>query len=290
MVLHSSILYLLFMKRKAYILLFLIGSIISGCSKFSRIQKSDNIDLKYKAAVEFYEKKQYYKASTLFEELIPLMKGQAEAEKATFYYAYSQFYMGQYVVSEYHFRRFHETFPRSPLAEEAYYMECVSLFEDSPDFELDQTNTLKALNSIQQFIQEYPKSKFMPDCNNMIDKLTLKLENKYYNLSKLYHHMREYKSAVVAFDNLIKDFPSSRYVEEAFFLKVEAQYKYAEESIESKQRARMEKCMEFYLSFIDKFPNSKYTSNAEVYYDKAQAKVKYIEEAGIVQEKDQLTN
>ena len=71
----------------AFILLFFLGA----CSNFRKIQKSDDLQGKYNAAIKYYEKNDFYKAGVLFEELIPLLKGQEMAEKAQFYYANCQY-------------------------------------------------------------------------------------------------------------------------------------------------------------------------------------------------------
>lgn len=244
--------------------------LLSACSEFALVQKSDNLDLKYKTAVKYFKNKEYYKAGTLFEELIPLLKGQADAEKAQYYYAYSQYYQGQLVLSAYYFKKYYETFPRNENAEEAYYMHCISLYEDSPEFELDQTNTKQALDAIQVFLQRFPQTKYLEDCNKIVDKLLFKLEQKAYLQAKLFHRMRDYRASVITFENLIKDFPSSKYLEEAHFLKVEGQYKFGEMSIETKKRERLQQAVDFYFFFIDKYPGSKYLKEAEKVYELTQ--------------------
>lgn len=225
------------------------------------------MDLKYKSAVEYYKKKEYYKSGTLFEEIMPLMRGQSEAEQAQFYYAYSQYHQGQLVLSAYYFKKFYETYPRSTLAEEAYYMHCISLYDDSPDYELDQTNTLSALQAFQEFIEKFPGSERIEKCNRLMDDLNVKLETKAYKLAKLYVRTREYKSAVVALDNVIKDFPSSSYVDECAYLRIVSQYEYAKISIESKQKERFQAAIDIYYNFVDKYPESKYLKAAESTYE-----------------------
>ena len=258
--------------NKIYLLLLFF--IFSSCSKFTQIQKSDNLDLKYKAAMNYYEKKDYYHAGTLFEEMIPILKGQSDAEKAQFYYSYSQYHQGQLVLSAYYFKKFYETFPRSEMAEEAYYMHCLSLFKDSPEYELDQTNTRLAIDAVQGFLERYPKTKYLEKCNAMVDDLVYKLELKAYHQAKLFHRMRDYRASVTTFENLIKDFPSSKFLEEASYLKVESQYEFAKISIEAKKKERLQAALEYYYTFIDKYPSSKYLKEAETVYEGIQRELK----------------
>ena len=49
--------------------------ILASCNKFRKIQKSDDWELKYKAAINYYEKGDYYRASVLFEQLLPIIRG-----------------------------------------------------------------------------------------------------------------------------------------------------------------------------------------------------------------------
>ena len=74
---------------------FLLGS----CSPFSKLQKSGSDDEKYKGAIQYYKKGDWYRAGLLFEELIPVLKGSTESEMAQFYYAYTQYQQQQYLLS-----------------------------------------------------------------------------------------------------------------------------------------------------------------------------------------------
>jgi outer membrane protein assembly factor BamD len=243
----------------------------ANCSRFTNIQKSTNIEFKYKAALEYYKNKSYNKASTLLEELLPLMKGQAEAEKALYTFSYAQYYQNQLILSAYWFKRFYDTYPRSEFAEEAYYMHCMSKFEDSPDFALDQTTSIEARDAVQQFLEAYPQTKYLKECNDMVDKINGKLETKTYNLAKQLYKMNDYRACAVAFDNLAKDYPNSTYIEEVMFLKIQSQYEYASQSIDSKKKERMQTALEYYYAFVDKYSQSKFVSQAEVFYDKIKA-------------------
>ena len=70
-------------------------TLLIGCSEFRKIQKSTDWRLKYDAAVKYYERGDrgdYIKASMLFEEILPTIRGMPEAETANFYFAYAHFY------------------------------------------------------------------------------------------------------------------------------------------------------------------------------------------------------
>jgi outer membrane protein assembly factor BamD len=265
----------MFLKRPHIALLFIGILLFSACSsKFMKLQKKGTTEQKYKAANDYYKKGDYYKAGILFEEIIPLLKGDSLAEQSQFYNSYAQFQQKQYSMSAYLFKSFYSTYANSPLAEEAYYMYAFSMFKDSPNFDLDQTSTLTAIESLQTFINSYPESKYAEGCNQNLKDLRHRLEEKAYEKAKLYYKtsgvtIANFKAAVVAIDNFQKDFPDSEYIEELSFLKVQAQYELAEVSYEIKQRDRYTDALKFYEDFIDAFPKSKYIKQAEKVYDGA---------------------
>ena len=237
-----------------------------------KLQKKGTTEEKHKAANDYYKKGDYYKAGTLFEEIIPLLKGDSLAENAQFYNSYAQFQQKQYSMSAYLFKSFYSTYANSPLAEEAFYMYAFSMFKDSPNFNLDQSSTLTAIEALQTFINTFPDSKYAESCNQNLKDLRHRLEEKAYEKAKLYYKtsgttIANFKAAVVAINNFQKDFPDSEYIEELSFLKVQSQYELALVSFENKQRERFASAMTYYEEFIDAFPKSKYLKQAEKAYE-----------------------
>jgi|SRR5690606_32537180 len=258
-------------KNKLYSLLFLFVILIvaPSCSKFRKIQKSDDWKVKYDAAIRYYERGErgdYYKASVLFEEVLPLIRGSKEAEKAQFYYAYSHYYQKQYILSAHYFKTFFETYSRSEMSEEAMYMHAYSLYLTSPVIDLDQSSTVEAMQAMQSFINQYPTTEYMDDATKIIDALQAKLEQKAFNNAKLYQKLSRYEAALVAYDNFEKDFPGSSKIEEIKYLKVLAQYEYAKQSTRRKQKERFTTAVEFYTEFIDNYPESRFAKDAEEMY------------------------
>ncbi len=252
--------------------------VLGSCSRFQKVQKLTDPVKKYEAALAYYKQEDYYRAGTLLEELIPLMRGKAEGEQAQFYYAYCHYHQRQLVLSTYYFKSFYETFPRSPLVEEARYMHAVSLFKDTPEHNLDQTNSYEALTALEQFLNRHPESERTPQANQMIRDLREKLELKAYENARLYHRLATanityLKAAIIAFDNFVNNYPSSQYAEEILYLQIETEYELAKVSTDSKKEERYYQTLEYYESFIDRYPESRFARPAENIYQNTRARL-----------------
>ena len=75
-----------------------------------------------------------------------------------------------------------------------------------------------------------------------------------------------YTAAIVALNNFKNDYPDSQYLEEAYYLVIDADYKLALKSIPSKQQQRYKEVVEYYKEFLDRFPNSGHLRDAEKLY------------------------
>ncbi|OGX80896.1 outer membrane protein assembly factor BamD [Hymenobacter lapidarius] len=257
------------------LLFLLVSSLVLGaCSNnYQRLLKSTDVNKKYEAAIAYYEKGDFFRAGTLLEDLIPLLKGRPEAEKAQFYFANTNYKQRNYVLSTFYFKQFVDTYPNSAYAEEASFLNSKSLFLDSPGFELDQTNTVSALEAIQDFLNRYPESKFRAETENMSQELQKKLENKAFESARLYFQLRYNQAAVVALTNFQQQYPASAFAEQAAYLRLNAQYAWAQESVESKQRERYLEAVAFYQQYIDGFPQSKNLKSAQGMFDTSQAEI-----------------
>jgi len=85
----------------------------------------------------------------------------------------------------------------------------------------------------------------------------------------LYYNTLDYKAAVVAFANHLKDFPESKHKEELNYLTIKSDYLLALNSIEAKKPERFKAAVDSYLKFVDNFPNGQYLKDAELIYTSA---------------------
>ena len=234
------------------------------------------MDAKLDMAIKLYNKGQYYKALPLLEELITIYRGTKKAEQTYYYYAYTNYKIGDYESAAYDFDNFSRTFPTSEFAEECAYMKAYCYYKNSPDYSLDQSSTLKAINNLQLFADRYPSSSRLDQCNKLIDQLRYKLEIKGYEIAQLYYNMEDYKAAITCYKNLLVDFPGTRYREDAMFKIMKSSYLLAQNSIEEKKQERYNQTLMAYAEYINVFPESKNRDKADdIYKDSMKKLEKY---------------
>lgn len=262
------------MQKKSGFFWVLAGVLLlTSCSKFRRIEKSEDWRVKYEAGLNYYAKKDYYRTAVLFEQVQPIVRGLPEGEKVEFYLAYCQYYEKTYLLASNQFKIFYETYGRSPLAEEATFMYAYSLYASSPDTNLDQTSSVDAMAAMQNFLNRYPASKFREQAVAVIQESQVKLERKGFENAKQYLKLRYYQAAVIAFENFKKNFPDSQYLEEAAFFKLQAQFLLAENSLPNKQYERYNATLGYYRELLENFPNSPLLKDAQRLFTASQEQV-----------------
>jgi acetylornithine deacetylase/succinyl-diaminopimelate desuccinylase-like protein len=106
------------------------------------------------------------------------------------------------------------------------------------------------------------------------------LELKAYKSAWLYYHMEDYLAAHYALKNVLKDNADNRYREDILYYTAMAAYKYALNSVPSKQRERYLVFVDDYFNIVSEFPESKYLKELEGLYNKAQKQLKKDNENG----------
>jgi outer membrane protein assembly factor BamD len=263
------------------ILVFFFLSIISlsACqSSFEKVQKSTDFSYKLTKADEYFDKKQFSKANQLYEELLTVYKGTKNFENLYYRYAYTFYNNKDYLAASYHFKNFADLFPNSPKTEECEYLNSLCLFNVSPEYTLDQSNTIKAIGEMQTFVNTHPQSKHVKEANKRIDEARAKLEEKDLYAAQLYYKIGEYRSAGVAFEQIIRKYPDSGKIDYYAYMMIRSNYTYAQNSIPEKQEARFAKVNSDYEEFMRKFPKSSYRSEVEQINSLSLASLKKIAE------------
>lgn len=248
---------------KRFFILMLSASLLVSCSEYQKALKSEDSGLKYAQAEKKYNDGKYNKAIRLFEQMAPNYKGKPQAEKMFYMFAQSYYKTEQYILAGYQFETFAASYPRSEKAEEALYLSAKSYANTSARYSLDQVDTDKAIDKLQAFIDKYPDSEFLKEANETMRILREKLEKKAYEIAYGYNKISDYKSAIVAFDNFVADFPGTPFKERALYYRLDSSYQLAVNSVPSKMEERLNQAKGAYNNLIKFYPSSEYKKDAD---------------------------
>jgi outer membrane protein assembly factor BamD len=268
------------MRLRTFILLLALV-LVTSCGGYQKILKSTDYDMKKTKAKEYFNASKYIKSTELLEQIIPRYRATEEAEDLIWMNAQGYYNMKQYDVAGTVFKSYIGQYGYGKYIEEAYYMSAMCDYNTSPRAELDQENTKKAIEGFTIFISRYPESSRAEECKKLINDLHERLVEKSYISAKLYYDMKQYKAAIVALSNSLKEFAETRYREEMMFLKLNSLYLYAVNSFAAKQKERFQATLDEYYSFMEEFPNSKYSKDIKKIYQET-AKTLKIQSPGNV--------
>lgn len=267
------------MVMKKFALYALLLVTFCSCGEYQRVLKSTDANVKFDYAQRAFEQKKYTQASTVLRDCVTEFKGTPKAEESLYLLAMSYFENKDYVNSCAYFKLYYQRYPKGKYAELARYFCGYGYYLDSPEAQLDQSGTIKAIEELQAFLDYYPRSDRVTLAQTVIfelqDKLTLKqLQNAqlYYNLGNYLGN--NYESAVIVAKNAIKTYPYSKYKEELEMLVLKARYQEAAQSIDERKADRFRDVIDEYYSFINNYPESPFREEADNIFKIAQRYVK----------------
>lgn len=253
------------MKYRSHILLFFVFLVgFSACkTAFEEVRTSNDPVKILKMANDYYGSGDYLRAQQLYELVIPFYRGKEEAEDLFYKYTYTYYHQHQYMLSAHYFNNFCKTFYNSTKKEEMAFMSAYSNYKMSPSFKLDQTPSQTAIAELQTFINTYPSSPRVDECNTLMDELRGKLEVKSFSQGQLYYDLKNYQAAITSLENTIKDFPESSRIQEIRYLIVKSNEQLARKSIYEKMQGRLENTIVITDKYLAKYPATGYKVELE---------------------------
>ena len=256
---------------RKYTIIALAALAIAACqTQFDALLSSNDVDAKYNAAMEYFQNKKYQKAATLFESMAVLTSGTERDDTVQFYWGLSNYRYKDFITAESNFARFVENFPQSPFAREAEFYRLDCLYRATYRYELDQTPTRSCLAAIAEYEREHPGDSHLQACEEMKKDLQERLDRKDFENGKQYYIMEDYVAARVKLRNVLKSNAENVYREDVLYYTAMSSYNYARLSVEAKQKERYLTFIDDYLNFAGEYPDSKYKSELDGLYRKAQ--------------------
>ncbi|WP_282628189.1 outer membrane protein assembly factor BamD [Empedobacter sedimenti] len=251
-------------------LVVLIGASVMSCNKtYNKAMKSTDKDEIFTLATQLYESGKYDLANELYEKISTSFVGTEKAADIAYNMAQANFNEKNFRLAGHLFKSFAGSYPMDTRAEDALFKSAFSYYKDSPKYDLDQTSTYTAISELQGFINAYPESANVNDANNYITELRQKLELKSFEISKVYYKTMKYKAAGVSFDNMIDEYPDSKFREEAlmYSLRSKAELAINFSRLEFKE-LRLQEAKTQYLLLTRYYPETKFKSEADKILEK----------------------
>ena len=246
----------------------MLAVVLCSCGEYNKVLKSSDYNLKYDYAKKAFEQKRYVQAYTILADLVPIFRGTDKAEESLYLLAMSYYENKDYMNSGSYFKQYYTIYPKGQYAELARFYSGYGYYLDSPESQLDQTETHKAIEELQSFLDYFPRSEKVSIAQNAIFELQDKLVYKELENAQLYYNLgtymgNNYESAVIVAKNAIKDYPYSKYKEKLEMLVLKARFKEAELSVDEKKQDRYRTVIDEYYAFINDYPDSESRREAD---------------------------
>ncbi|PSQ62827.1 MAG: outer membrane protein assembly factor BamD, partial [Bacteroidetes bacterium QH_1_61_8] len=179
-----------------------------GCSGSQRVTHNSPKQA-YEKGMEQFEKENYDRALRYFRGVLSYGRGNEWGPDAQFQLAMTQRKKGKYLVAANEFKRFTQLYRNNQKVPRAEYERARAYYSRSPDYQLTQTDSRKAIDLFQLFIERYPDHELVPDAQAKIDKLRAKLAHKQFAAGKLYERRDMWRAATRSYEDVFDTYPDT---------------------------------------------------------------------------------
>jgi outer membrane protein assembly factor BamD len=179
----------------------------------------------YALALREFGNKNWDKAALELQKLILNYPGVGFIDSAQYLLGMTYFNQKEYPLAIDEFNRLLSSFPTSPLADDATFKAAECDVRLSPRAELDQSHTQKALEELNNFLEEYPESNQRQPALDLVNQCRAKLAKKSYKSGQLYFKMGRYLPAESYFQQVLDEYPDTEWAKPARFYLAESLYK-----------------------------------------------------------------
>ena len=207
------------MKTRILILISLLFTLWACSSSINTVDFGPEESLQY--AISLFEDEDYQDAATEFEALLLQYPGSVIVDDAQYYLGMCKFERGEYIISAYEFSKLIKNMPASDFVSKAQFMLAETYYELSPNYNLDQKYTAKAIKEYQAFIDFFPLNEKVAEAEQKIRELNNKLARKDYDIAVIYEKMDYYTAALKYFDGVIETYHDTKYAPQAMYRKIQ---------------------------------------------------------------------
>jgi len=202
------------MKRYLLYLIVFLFFILSGCAK-TDVEIEEDLTPNFNKAKKFFNRGKYLRARDKFDYIIMTDPGSKLANESQYYKGESLFQMKEYDKAWVTFDSYVRFSNDIIQIEKSRYRICECAIYLSNSFQRDQTQTQRALDQLQMFIEDFPQSELAQDAEEAITALRIKLAEKDFEVGRLYLKLEEYESALIYFRSVLNHYYDTDFADDA---------------------------------------------------------------------------
>jgi len=220
------------LKNKLNIILLIISALlIFSCKK--KIEKKSiiqekSIDLQiletYKEAINELEAGDAIFAAKKFNEVEILFPQSEWAPKSTLMAAYAYYAQDYYFDTIEELKIFLKKYPNHKDVDYAYYLMGMAYYEQIVDEKKDLNSILMAKKQFEKVVNDFPETDYALDAKFKLDLIADLLAAKEMYLGRYYFEKKKWIPAINRFNNIVKKYDKTIYVQEALHRLVEVYY------------------------------------------------------------------
>ena len=212
---------------KLLLILLLLTSCTKDSSKISSI-KEINQELEminaYKLGFENINKADYFYAAKNFLEAELLFPQSDWAPKAALMASYAYYLQDNYAQARANLERYIKTYPSDKRMVYGHFLLAMCYYETIEDEKKDLEPLLIAKKKFNFIINNYPDTDFAIDARFKVDLISDILASKEMYIGRHYLKKEKWIPAINRFKNILKDYETTIYAEEAMHRLVEVYY------------------------------------------------------------------
>lgn len=257
-----------YMNIRGISVLLLLILFVAGCGSSSRV-RYDSPEEALTKGKDLYERGRYDRAVEYFQGVFDFGRAHEWAADAQLYLARSYRDNSDYILAASEYSRFIEIYRTDPRVPDAEYERALTYYERSPIFQLDQTDTERAVDAFNLFANRYPTHPLRIEAEARVEELRAKLARKQYQTAQLYERHERYRAAAISYETVFDKYPDTDWADDALLGAVRTYIQFSDLSVLERQEERLQKAIDNYLRLLQIFPDSPLLKDAEALYEVA---------------------
>jgi outer membrane protein assembly factor BamD len=253
--------------------------VLVGCSGAGRL-RYDGPEEAYQKGMARMEAGDFERAAEFFQGVFDFGRTHEWAANAQLELARAYRENGEYLLAANEYTRFTQIYRGDPRVPDAGYELAMTYFDRSPAYELDQTDTERAITQFELFMTRFPDHPLFFEAAARITDLRDKLAHKRFIAGTQYERRGYYEAAALTFKSVFDDYYDTDWADDALVGAIRAYVMYSDQSVVERRPERLQSAIDVYDRLLQIFPDSPVLKDAEELYLQASSRLEQLETVG----------